>query len=114
MFEEPQDLRAPVRRSPPQQYHRDQLCRIGADLHFLKQWHADDDSSAAHGGTLGVHDVSERGHSNRHGAGTSPADNTSAIRKVYGDGEMHYLDRSVDLDGDGQRIATGLAGSRGS
>jgi uncharacterized protein len=31
-----------------------------------------------------------------------PPDVTSAIRKAYGDGEMHYLDRSVDLNGDGK------------
>jgi uncharacterized protein len=29
-----------------------------------------------------------------------PPDVTSAIRKAYGDGEMHYLDRSVDLNGE--------------
>jgi uncharacterized protein len=31
-----------------------------------------------------------------------PADITNTIRKAYGDGEMHYRDRSVDLNGDGK------------
>ena len=40
-----------------------------------------------------------------------PADVTSAVRKAYGDGDIHYLDRSVDLNGDGRpEIVLYLAG----
>jgi hypothetical protein len=31
-----------------------------------------------------------------------PADVVATIRGTYGDGEMHYLDRVVDLNGDGR------------